>query len=133
MKIFFKLFSFLCAQVKCNTYWPSPDKRVEVHGKIRVQLQEELYLSDHTIRTFSLQKERGDERIVKQFHYTAWPDYGVPEHPTPLLRFIHKVETDNPVKAGPMIVHCRWVQPLPLFEISGTSIIMNNNYTYMYN
>ena len=101
-------------------YWPPANKRVQVHGLIRVQLQEELYLSDHTIRTFSLQKEKGDERIVKQFHFTAWPDFGVPEHPTPLLRFIRKVESSNPVNAGPVIVHCR----LALFSHVLTMLVM---------
>ena len=88
-------------------YWPPHNNRVQEYGVIRVQLQEELHLSDHTIRTFSLQKEKGDERIVKQFHFTAWPDLGVPEHPASLLRFIRKVETGDPVNAGPIIVHCR--------------------------
>ena len=89
-------------------YWPASDKRVQVYGLIRVHLQEELKLSDHTIRTFSLQKDKsGDERIVKQYHFTSWPDFGVPEHPTPLLRFIHKVDAGDPVNAGPMVIHCR--------------------------
>lgn len=81
-----------------------------MHGHIRIQLQEELSLTDYTIRTFSLQhKVSADERTVKQFHFTSWPDFGVPEHPTTLLRFIHKVSRENPKTAGPIIVHCRYV------------------------
>ena len=52
---------------------------------------------------------------MKQLHFTAWPDFGVPEHPTPLLRFVHKVSNANPENAGSMIVHCRLVHML-LFE-----------------
>ena len=101
-------------QIKCHKYWPGVDVRVAVYGGVRVQLQEELFLSDHTIRTFTLQqhrKEKSDERVVKQFHFTAWPDFGVPEHPTPLLRFVHKVSKGNPAGAGPMVIHCRYVPP----------------------
>ena len=27
----------------------------------------------------------GEQRQVKQFHFTAWPDMGLPESPTPLI------------------------------------------------
>ncbi|XP_019855188.1 PREDICTED: receptor-type tyrosine-protein phosphatase F-like isoform X3 [Amphimedon queenslandica] len=94
-------------RIKCHLYWPPPDKRVVVHGQIRIQLQEELSLTDYTIRTFSLQhKVSSDERTIKQYHFTSWPDFGVPEHPTTLLRFIHKVQRENPKNAGPVVVHC---------------------------
>ena len=78
------------------------------YGNVRVHLQEVLILSDHTVRTFSLHHiTLRDERIVEQYHFTAWPDFGVPECPTPLLRFIRKVSSSNPVGAGPMVVHDR--------------------------
>jgi len=44
---------------------------------------------------------------VRQFQFTAWPDHGVPEHPTPFLAFLRRVKTCNPPDAGPMVVHCR--------------------------
>ena len=94
--------------MKCHRYWPESIGRAMLYGQIRVQMQEELVLSEHTIRTFSLQQENSqDERIVKQYHFTAWPDFGVPEHPTPVLTFVRKVSAANPVNAGPMVVHCR--------------------------
>jgi protein tyrosine phosphatase len=94
-------------RIKCHLYWPPPDKKVSVQGQIRIELQEELSLTDYTIRTFTLQhKNSPDERTIKQFHFTSWPDFGVPEHPTSLLRFIHKVASTNPDDAGPIVVHC---------------------------
>jgi len=47
-----------------------------------------------------------EERIVKQFHYTTWPDFGVPEHPTPVLRFTRRVLASDQQEAGPIVVHC---------------------------
>ena len=89
-------------------YWPSVTSPVKEYGEVIVHLQNEVQLADHTVRTFLLQREK-DKRKVKQFHFTAWPDFGVPEHPTPLLKFVRKVESSNPVASGPVIVHCRLV------------------------
>uniref|UniRef100_A0A8C5PRI1 Receptor-type tyrosine-protein phosphatase kappa n=1 Tax=Leptobrachium leishanense TaxID=445787 RepID=A0A8C5PRI1_9ANUR len=45
-------------------------------------------------------------REVKQFHFTGWPDHGVPYHATGLLSFIRRVKLSNPPSAGPIVVHC---------------------------
>ena len=46
---------------------------------------------------------------MKQYHYTVWPDHGVPQYPTSLLQFVRKVAVSNPMNAGPVVVHCRCV------------------------
>ncbi len=95
-------------QLKCHKYWPGPDQKTGVYGFIRVHVQEVLELAEYTVRTFSLVKDGSrEERIVKQFHFTIWPDHGVPAHPTPLLHFVRKVTSSNPINAGPIVVHCR--------------------------
>ena len=43
---------------------------------------------------------------MNQYHFTVWPDHGVPEYPTPLLHFVRKVAASNPINAGPIVVHC---------------------------
>lgn len=66
-----------------------------------------LVLAAYTVRTFSLQMEGSKtERIVRQFHFTIWPDHGVPDEPSPLLNFVRKVTNSNSNNAGPMVVHC---------------------------
>ena len=49
-----------------------------------------------------------DMREVKQFHFTAWPDHGVPEFPTAMLAMIRCVRAhhDMQLDTGPMVVHC---------------------------
>ncbi|KAG7262625.1 hypothetical protein CRUP_019556, partial [Coryphaenoides rupestris] len=44
-----------------------------------------------------------EKREVRQFQSTAWPDHGVPEHPTPFLAFLRRVKACNPPDAGPMV------------------------------
>ena len=46
------------------------------------------------------------EREIKQFHYTSWPDHGVPCHPLPVLSFIRNSAEANPLDGGPIVVHC---------------------------
>ena len=51
-------------------------------------------------------KGAASHREVKQFHYTSWPDHGVPGHPLPVLTYIRKSLEANPGDGGPIIVHC---------------------------
>ena len=96
----------LHSQVKCHQYWP--DEKSGLYGRIRVHVQEVQVLADYTQRTFSLQMDNSkEERIVTQFHFTVWPDHGVPDYPTSLLHFVRKVMTSNPENSGPIVVHCR--------------------------
>lgn len=49
-----------------------------------------------------------DRREVKQFHYTGWPDFGVPDHPHPVIAFIRRINNFKRTTSGPDIIHCRW-------------------------
>ncbi|KAJ3609020.1 hypothetical protein NHX12_023547, partial [Muraenolepis orangiensis] len=43
---------------------------------------------------------------VCQFHFTSWPEHGVPYHATGLLAFLRRVKASTPADAGPVVVHC---------------------------
>uniref|UniRef100_A0A8C5JGZ8 protein-tyrosine-phosphatase n=1 Tax=Junco hyemalis TaxID=40217 RepID=A0A8C5JGZ8_JUNHY len=98
------------SRIKCDQYWPG--RGTDTYGMIQVTLLDTIELATFCVRTFSLHK-RGwntpgelEKREVRQFQFTAWPDHGVPEYPTPFLAFLRRVKTCNPPDAGPIVVHC---------------------------
>ncbi|KAM6960166.1 receptor-type tyrosine-protein phosphatase delta-like isoform 18-T18 [Tautogolabrus adspersus] len=93
------------SRVKCDQYWPT--RGTETYGLIQVTLLDTVELATYCVRTLALFKNGSSEkREVRQFQFTAWPDHGVPEHPTPFLAFLRRVKACNPPDAGPMVVHC---------------------------
>ncbi|KAM8727027.1 receptor-type tyrosine-protein phosphatase S isoform 7-T7 [Acanthopagrus schlegelii] len=93
------------SRIKCDQYWPS--RGTETYGMIQVSLLDTMELATFCVRTFSLHKSGNSERReVRQFQFTAWPDHGVPEYPTPFLNFLRRVKACNPPDAGPIIAHC---------------------------
>ncbi|XP_015601110.1 tyrosine-protein phosphatase 99A isoform X3 [Cephus cinctus] len=98
---------------KCDMYWPK--EGTETYGHIQVTLMREDIMATYTVRTLHIRhlkikkKKNGTnmgERTVLQYHYTSWPDHGVPDHPLPVLSFIRKSSNANGPDAGPIIVHC---------------------------
>lgn len=98
------------SQVKCETYWPIEMNLPSSYGGIEVTLVETVKLADFTIRSFSILKggSQKDARDVKQFHFTSWPDKGVPDFPTALLAMVRAVRAHHhqQTNTGPMVVHC---------------------------
>ncbi|XP_015507078.1 receptor-type tyrosine-protein phosphatase S isoform X9 [Parus major] len=93
------------SRIKCDQYWPG--RGSDTYGMIQVILLDTIELATFCVRTFSLHKNGSSEkREVRQFQFTAWPDHGVPEYPTPFLAFLRRVKTCNPPDAGPIVVHC---------------------------
>uniref|UniRef100_A0A3P8YSR5 protein-tyrosine-phosphatase n=1 Tax=Esox lucius TaxID=8010 RepID=A0A3P8YSR5_ESOLU len=91
-------------RVKCVRYWPD---ETEVYGDIKVTLIETEPLAEYVIRTFTVQKKGHHEiREIRQFHFTSWPDHGVPCYATGLLGFVRQVKFLNPPDAGPIVAHC---------------------------
>ncbi|XP_053791350.1 tyrosine-protein phosphatase non-receptor type 2 isoform X3 [Vidua chalybeata] len=50
----------------------------------------------------------GESRMISHFHYTTWPDFGVPESPASFLNFLFKVRESGSLSPehGPAVVHC---------------------------
>ena len=52
--------------------------------------------------------QRGNaERVIHQFHFTEWPDHGVPDFTLPVLRYVTRSVAALPDGSGPPVVHCR--------------------------
>nr|XP_045597693.1 tyrosine-protein phosphatase non-receptor type 11-like isoform X3 [Procambarus clarkii] len=93
---------------KCGRYWPEEGSCKE-YGRITVRNVSESSNNDYILREFLLTvKDDLPERKVFHYHFTAWPDHGVPSDPGCVLNFLHDVnkrQEDIP-SAGPVVVHC---------------------------
>ncbi|KAK9526222.1 hypothetical protein VZT92_014933 [Zoarces viviparus] len=91
-------------RMKCCKYWPDD---TELYGDIKVTLLKTETLAEYTVRTFAMER-RGypAKHEVCQFHFTSWPEHGVPYHATGLLAFLRRVKASTPPDGGPVVVHC---------------------------
>jgi netrin-G3 ligand len=95
--------------VKCNQYWPEAVSIPRLYGDIKVTMTEEEEFALYCVRKFSVQEYGNEEstREVRQFHFVAWPDHGVPEYATAILSFRQRVRQYHEKNdSGPMVVHC---------------------------
>ncbi|XP_061180979.1 receptor-type tyrosine-protein phosphatase T-like [Saccostrea echinata] len=96
--------------MKCLKYWPEEEDKF---GDIVIRLESQDNYENYTIRYLVVQQvgsedENPNEVIKKvtQFHFTGWPDCGVPFDADTLLCFRDLVKNDRPEADGPIIVHC---------------------------
>ncbi|XP_073476147.1 receptor-type tyrosine-protein phosphatase beta isoform X2 [Aquarana catesbeiana] len=96
-------------RVKCDHYWPF-DQDSLYYGDLIVQMLSESVLPEWTIREFKIcsEDQLDAARLVRHFHYTVWPDHGVPETTQSLIQFVRTVRDyiNRTPGTGPTVVHC---------------------------
>ncbi|XP_070586181.1 receptor-type tyrosine-protein phosphatase H isoform X2 [Erythrolamprus reginae] len=95
-------------RVKCEHYWPL-DYTPCTYGDITVSVIAETILSDWTVHDFCIkQMIMSEVRHARHYHYTSWPDHGVPQSTDTILRFrdLVKEDLDKMKDNGPILVHC---------------------------
>lgn len=122
--------------MKCDHYWPF-DQEPLYYGDLIVQMQSESVLPEWTIREFKMcnvskppdvtdasqmsydgdvhelcspqEEHLSYSRVIRQFHYTVWPDHGVPEITQSLIQFVRTVRdyVNRTPFSGATVVHCR--------------------------
>ncbi|XP_046583132.1 receptor-type tyrosine-protein phosphatase T-like isoform X4 [Haliotis rubra] len=89
-------------KTKCEHYWPDVNK-AKTYGHVKVMNTNVTVRADYKISKF-LVKKSGVERTVTHYHFTSWPDHGVPSAPA-LVNFWRLVKHGDRDR-GPMVVHC---------------------------
>ncbi|XP_061450908.1 tyrosine-protein phosphatase non-receptor type 2 isoform X1 [Rhineura floridana] len=97
--------------VKCAQYWPTKEEEQMMFKETGfcVRLKSEGVKSYYTVRQLQLENiNTGETRMIFHFHYTTWPDFGVPESPASFLNFLFKVRESGSLNPehGPAVIHC---------------------------
>ncbi|MCJ8747470.1 hypothetical protein PDJAM_G00153830 [Pangasius djambal] len=90
---------------KCTEYWPEDSMTCE---GIEITVKQFIQADDYSLRIFTVKYE-GEERSLKHYWYTSWPDQKTPDKAPPLLQLVQEVEEATkqaPPSSGPVIVHC---------------------------
>ena len=66
-----------------------------------------------------LYTQNDESRVILHFHYTRWPDFGVPKTPDVFLDFLYAVRNSGVLNedVGPCVVHCRLVAEFTLLPV----------------
>ncbi|XP_024141460.1 receptor-type tyrosine-protein phosphatase H isoform X1 [Oryzias melastigma] len=95
-------------RTKCERYWPE-NGNPGIYGEISVTVRTEKKETNWTLRDFIVKNMKtSEERTVKHFHFTAWPDHGVPESTDVLIQFrgLIRQHIDSDGSNAPTVVHC---------------------------
>ncbi|XP_030189325.1 tyrosine-protein phosphatase non-receptor type 5 isoform X2 [Lynx canadensis] len=90
---------------KCTEYWP--EEQVMYDG-VEITVQKVIHTEDYRLRLISL-RSGTEERGLKHYWFTSWPDQKTPDRAPPLLHLVREVEEaarqEGP-RCAPIVVHC---------------------------
>lgn len=95
--------------MKCHRYWPdptsSPPVTTQQYGNIVVRHVSSVPHKHFIVRSFVVSQD-GEERNLKQFAYTSWPDHGVPLTTAEMLGFRNAINHSVTDPEVPILIHC---------------------------
>ncbi|KAF3688867.1 Phosphatidylinositol phosphatase PTPRQ [Channa argus] len=91
-------------RIRCQKYWPEDNKPMTVFSDILISKVSEEVLPDWTVRTLRVEKH-GQYILVRHFNYTSWPEHGVPESCSTLIKFVKAVRAHRHNNST-IVVHC---------------------------
>ncbi|XP_046839551.1 tyrosine-protein phosphatase non-receptor type 12-like [Xenia sp. Carnegie-2017] len=90
---------------KCQRYWCESDEPTITFGAIVVKTERTINVQNNFVMRTLLAKCGEESLKLTQFHYTAWPDHGVPKTTLPLIELI-KMVRDCRRDNCPIVLHC---------------------------
>ncbi|XP_046509374.1 tyrosine-protein phosphatase non-receptor type 23 isoform X2 [Equus quagga] len=95
---------------KVARYFPTERGQPMVHGALNLALSSVRTTETHVERVLSLQfRDQSLKRSLVHLHFSTWPELGLPDSPSNLLRFIQEVHAhylhQRPLHT-PIVVHC---------------------------
>jgi len=98
---------------KCARYWPATTEEDDLihvpNAGLEVRLRDfDDQDKDFSVRNLELRHCETDYiRVITQYHYLTWPDFGVPHSTATFLKFLQTVSSKHPSTAdSPNIIHC---------------------------
>lgn len=95
--------------MKCHPYWPMGEEEELELGEFVISNYSCDLKSSYIVRELLISNSlTGERRLVKQFHYVTWPDFGVPNDPSSFLEFLAEIKSTNILNTAdtPSVVHC---------------------------
>ncbi|XP_057291052.1 tyrosine-protein phosphatase non-receptor type 2-like isoform X1 [Hydractinia symbiolongicarpus] len=95
--------------VKCHPYWPMGEDEISEFGEFEIENRSTQMEDAYIIRELIVHyKKTGERRKVLQFHYVAWPDFGVPQDPETFLQFLEDIKKKDVLYNinNPPVIHC---------------------------
>ncbi|KAK9883910.1 hypothetical protein WA026_004853 [Henosepilachna vigintioctopunctata] len=89
---------------KFEQYWPNLNEEL-VFGIIHVENVSVETYANFEYKIFHVNC-KNQMRKLEQFHFTSWPDRGVPLYPQSLVPFLRKILKIPQSSSSPIVVHC---------------------------
>lgn len=97
--------------MECQAWSTDCDCACTLHVCTRIYIQRLYHAWSQCYMNFIPQLITNAETPLKvvQYHFTSWPDHGVPDYATPMLAFHHRIKSDHMPVKGPLLIHCRYI------------------------